>query len=169
MSILPIIKYPNPGLSKPALEVAEVTPELQLLADNMLETMYNAPGIGLAAPQVGESVRLIVLDVDRNDIPRCPVILFNPRIVEQAGEQVYEEGCLSVPNYLADVIRAQRVLVEGIDREAQPLQIEGEGLLAICLQHEIDHLDGKLFLDRISPLKRALYRKRRLKELDQAS
>ncbi|MCB2187032.1 MAG: peptide deformylase [Deltaproteobacteria bacterium] len=165
MAILPIRTFPDPVLTENCRPVETVDAALRDLADHMMETMYDAPGIGLAAPQVGETCRLVVVDVAGADEKRNPLYLFNPAIVEAKGEVVFEEACLSVPDYTADVVRASQVVLQALDREGRPFTLEAEGLLAICLQHELDHLDGRLFLDRISPLKRALYRKRRLKQL----
>lgn len=169
MAILPIVTYPDPRLTKVCRLVEGVDRPLVELAENMAETMYAAPGIGLAAPQVGSDLSLVVLDVGQGEERGTPLFLFNPRIVAAEGEVVYEEGCLSVPDYAADVTRSAKVVVQALDRQGQPITLEGQGLLAICLQHELDHLQGRLFLDRISPLKRALYRKRRLKQLRKGS
>jgi peptide deformylase len=130
----------------------------------MIETMYQAPGVGLASNQVGEPCRIILWDTSAKDEPNDLVVLINPEIVETDGLVVYEEGCLSVIDYAADVKRAERITVKGLDREGNPVLLKKEGLPAIVLQHEIDHLDGMLFIDRISTLKRELY-KRRLKKL----
>jgi peptide deformylase len=165
MAVLPIKTFPDPVLSKTCRQVREVDEDLKQLAQDMLETMYAAPGVGLAAPQVGRDERLVVIDCSARDEQAEPLVLFNPRIVEMEGEVVFEEGCLSVPEFTCDVTRAERVVVKAMDAEGRPISIEGEGLLAICLQHELDHLEGRLFLDRISPLKRSLYKKRRLKQL----
>ncbi|MBU1274001.1 MAG: peptide deformylase [Proteobacteria bacterium] len=165
MARLPIKTFPDPGLSRPCRQVREVDEDLKQLAQDMLETMYAAPGVGLAAPQVGRDLRLVVIDcVPRDEEPQ-PMVLFNPRIVHMEGQVIFEEGCLSVPGFTCDVTRAERVVVQAMDAEGRPFTVEGEGLMAICLQHELDHLDGRLFLDRISPLKRTLYKKRRLKQL----
>jgi peptide deformylase len=165
MAIMKILTYPDPILACPCREVVSVERPLVELAESMAETMYAAPGIGLAAPQVGQDLALVVLDVKREEERGSPLFLFNPRIVAASGETVYEEGCLSVPDLVADVTRAARVVVEATDREGNPLTIDADGLLAICLQHELDHLEGRLFLEHISPLKRALYKKRRLKQI----
>lgn len=165
MSVLSIRTYPDPVLSLSCAPVSCVERPLVELAESMAETMYAAPGIGLAAPQVGQSISLVVIDTAKGEERGAPLFLFNPRIVAASGEAVFEEGCLSVPGYTADVTRNERVMVEALDREGLLTTIDASGLLAICLQHELDHLAGRLFLDRISPLKRALYRKRRLKQL----
>lgn len=165
MAILPIKKYPDPALSKPGQEVTQIDEDLRTLARDMVDTMYHAPGIGLAAPQVGQCVRLVVIDVAPAEQRGNPLILFNPRIVERDGKTLHEEGCLSVPGFVAEVERAESITVEALDLDGNPICLQADNLLAVCLQHELDHLDGKLFLDRLSPLKRALYRKRRLREL----
>ena len=131
----------------------------------MIETMYLAPGIGLAATQVGRPLRLIVFDVSPKDQERNPSVILNPEIVEAEGEQTLEEGCLSVPDYYSDVKRSSKVKVRGLDAEGRPVEVCGEGLLATVLQHEIDHLDGILFIERISALKRTLYKKKMQKKL----
>ena len=152
-------------MKKPATAVPEIDGALVETIDDMVETMYAAPGVGLAAPQIGLSQRVIVLDVDHEDKGTHLLKIVNPVIAEREGEIVWEEGCLSVRDYVAEVKRSARVLVRGYTPDQQEIAIEGTGLLAVALQHEIDHLDGKLFLDRISRLKRDLYR-RRLKKMD---
>jgi peptide deformylase len=169
MSLLSIRTYPDPVLLQVCQPVGTVERALVELAENMAETMYAAPGIGLAAPQVGHAINLVVIDTARGEERGTPLFLFNPRIVAASGETVFEEGCLSVPDYTADVLRNEQVIVQALDREGLPISLEAQGLMAICLQHELDHLAGRLFLDRISPLKRALYRKRRLKQLKKAT
>jgi len=165
MALLEILKYPVPVLSKRAIPVENITGQINRLIDDMLETMYAAPGVGLAAPQVGVSERVIVLDVD-HEHPRQQVYkLINPVITRAEGEILWEEGCLSVVDFTAEVKRAARVQVTGYDENEKELRIDAEGLLAVALQHEIDHLDGKLFIDRISRLKRDLYTRRRKKML----
>ncbi len=157
MTILPIRVYPDPVLLKEAREITDINGELQSLIDAMAATMYKAPGLGLAANQVGELCRLIVFDVAQKEgSPKLEVML-NPRIVACEGEIIHTEGCLSIPDYSADVRRHGKVCVTGLDREGNPLEMEAEGLLAVVLQHEIDHLHGKLFIDRISRLKRGIY------------
>jgi peptide deformylase len=142
-------------LRTPAAEIEEVDDELRRLIDDMFETMYKAEGVGLAGPQVGVSRRVIVVDVHDDDLK--PFALINPRVVEASREtDKGEEGCLSIPGLSAAVERPAHVVVEGLDRDGNPLRVEGGGLLARCLQHEIDHLDGVLFIDRVSPLKRKM-------------
>ncbi|MCF8043232.1 MAG: peptide deformylase [Desulfarculaceae bacterium] len=165
MAVLPIKTFPDPVLSHPCRQVNEVDDDLRQLSQDMLDTMYAAPGVGLAAPQVGRDLRLVVIDCAPRDQDPQPLVLFNPRIVQMEGQVVFEEGCLSVPDFTCDVTRADRVVVKAMDAEGRPITVEGEGLMAVCLQHELDHLEGRLFLDRISPLKRSLYKKRRLKQI----
>jgi len=167
MALRPVLKFPDPRLKRVSEPISAVTDEIRALARDMLEVMYDEPGIGLAAPQVGESVRLIVLDTDwtEEDAARNPIVLVNPEIVEREGKITWTEGCLSVPDYQADVERANKVRVRGIDLDGKPVEHDAEGLRAVCFQHEIDHLDGILFIDRISRLKRSLYVKRRQKAL----
>jgi peptide deformylase len=167
MAVLPIETLGSDVLRRPASEVVEIDESLRILADDMFETMYAAEGIGLAAPQVGVSRRLIVVDIHQDESE--PFALINPRVVEAgSGTDRLEEGCLSIPGVSATVERAERVVVEGLDLEGHPLRMEVDGLLARCLQHEIDHLDGVLFIDRISPLKRriVLQKYRRLAQAD---
>ncbi|BCB96972.1 peptide deformylase [Dissulfurispira thermophila] len=163
MAILEIRKYPDEILKKKALPVENIDKDLQRLIDNMVETMYAAPGIGLAAPQVGVSKRLIVIDVSTKNEKHPLIVLINPEIIEADGFIDSEEGCLSVPGYTSTIKRAGRVVVKGLDRNGKPFQIEGTGLLARALQHEIDHLDGILFVDRMSSIKREFFKKRYLK------
>lgn len=165
MAVLEIKKYPDEVLKKKALSVENIDNDLQRLIDDMIETMYAAPGIGLAAPQVGVSKRLIVIDVNTKDEKYPLIVLINPEIVEADGFIDSEEGCLSVPGYTSTIKRAERVVVKGLDRNGKPVQIEGTGLLSRALQHEIDHLDGILFIDRLSSIKREFFKKRYLKEL----
>jgi len=171
VAILGIKTYPDDVLKQVAKPVTEVTPELVKLAEDMLETMYAAPGIGLAAPQVGESIRLIVIDsrmrdengrADYTDMTELekqvsfPLRLFNPVILLSEGSATFDEGCLSVPGFVETVRRANYVEVEALDSQNKKIHIKTDGLLSICIQHEIDHLDGKLFIDRLSTVKRAL-------------
>ena len=158
MAILNILEFPDPRLRTVATPVAEVDDELRILAENMLETMYAAPGIGLAATQVNVHQRLLVLDVseERNE----PRVFFNPEIVIESGHQVYEEGCLSVPGIYAEVKRAEQIRVQALGLDGQAFELDAEGLLAVCIQHEMDHLEGKLFVDYLSPLKRRRVRKK---------
>lgn len=145
MAILEIVKYPNPILSKKSKAVAKVTPEIKKLIKDMLETMYKAPGVGLAAPQVGRSVRLIVLDVGQG-----PIALINPKITAKHGEQTLVEGCLSLPGIEAPVKRASNVTITGVNEKGEKVTYEAEGMLATVFQHEIDHLDGIVCIDRVA-------------------
>lgn len=165
MALLPIEKYPSPVLKAKAEPVVNIDGKLQQLIDDMAETMYAAPGIGLAANQVGVLQRVIVFDPTPKDQGRNLQILINPRIVAASGQVVHEEGCLSIPDYCSQVKRHACITVEGLDREGRPVQLEATDLLAIVLQHEIDHLDGILFIDRLSPLKRSLYHRQLRKKL----
>lgn len=165
MAILRIRTYPDPVLREQCVKVPELDPGLIDLAESMAETMYQANGLGLAAPQVGETHELIVVDSEPDKERGTPLFLFNPRIVEVSGSVEFEEGCLSLPGHYSNVIRPDRVVLKALDREGRPITVTAEGILARCLQHECDHLAGRLVLDHISPLKRALYKKRRLKEL----
>lgn len=168
MALLEILEYPDGFLSKPVSAVTEINGDLQKTIDDMAQTMYHAPGVGLAASQVGIDQCLLVYDVSPRDDKRELHVLINPRILCQEGEVISEnEGCLSVPDYRSDVVRFSQIQVEGLDRDGNPLSIDAEGYLAIVLQHEIDHLQGILFIDRISILKRNLYKKRIKKRLKQ--
>lgn len=158
--ILPVLQYPDPRLQRVAVDVAEITPEIQALIDNMVETMYARNGIGLAAPQIGQSIRLIVVDISGPEERSDLMVLINPRLTLIGSEVDSEEGCLSVPDYNACVVRSDKVQVEALDKEGKPLSFEADGMKAICLQHECDHLEGKLFIDKISRLKRSLYDKK---------
>ena len=160
MAILPIFKYPEPVLRKKAEPVTEFGPELEELAINMAETMYDAPGVGLAAPQVGISKQLLVYDAAPEEERGSPTVLINPRIIESEGEEAGEEGCLSVREFCAPVKRATRIVVEAVDLKGEPLTIEVEDWPARVIQHEIDHLNGILFIDHLSSLKRSLYKKK---------
>lgn len=170
MAILPIIWAPDPVLKTKCKPVEAVDDDIRRLIDDMLVTMYAAPGVGLAAPQVGVAKRLIVIDVAGKDEDPQPLALVNPEIVWQSEDtQVYEEGCLSLPEMYADVERPARVKVRYLDRNGARQEIEGEGLLAVCLQHEIDHIDGVLFVDHISALKRNMIMKKMVKAKKQRS
>ena len=164
MALRTILTAPDPRLKKKSLPVAEVDADVRQLMDDMLETMYAAPGIGLAAPQVDELKRVIVLHIDREDTKVGPLFMANPEIVEASDEDVtYEEGCLSVPEHYSDVVRPAKVTVRYLDRDGQQQELACEGLLATCVQHEIDHLDGILFIDHISALKRNMILRKLLK------
>jgi len=167
MSLLKIHHYPDSVLKQKAAPVTTFDAELRQLASDMLDTMYAAPGVGLAAPQVGISRRLIVLDCSPKEGERQPLVAVNPEIVAREGECCEEEGCLSVPEYYAKVVRSEQVRVRFQDLEGTDRELEANGLWAICFQHEIDHLDGLLFVDRLSPLKRSLFRKKYQKIIEQ--
>lgn len=165
MAVRRIHTWPDEVLRRKAAPVADFGGELQRLIDDMLETMYAAPGVGLAAPQVGVSSRLFVIDTSSDTEPGRVVILANPEIVLAQDQIEVEEGCLSVPDYSAKVKRARRVEVRGHDRHGAPVVVSGEDLLARVLQHEIDHLDGVLFIDRLSPFRREVAKKKLKKAL----
>ena len=158
MALLDILHYPDPRLRTRAQPVVQVDDTLRRLIDDMFETMYAAPGIGLAATQVNVHLRLVVIDIseDRSE----PLCLINPEIVEAVGQESSQEGCLSVPDVFEAVTRAERIRVRALDREGQSRIIEASGLTAVCIQHELDHLEGKLFVDRLSELKRTRIRKK---------
>ncbi len=158
MAILKILEFPDPRLRKKAVPVETVDDALRALIDDMFETMYQAPGIGLAATQVDVHQRLLVADVSAEKTD--PYVLINPEILEKDGQAFSEEGCLSVPGYYEEVERAEHIRVRYLDRDGKQVEQEMEGLLAICVQHEIDHLDGKLFVDYLSETKRQRIRKR---------
>jgi len=163
--IRPILLHPDPRLKKPSTDVTDISDALRALADDMLETMYAAPGIGLAAPQVGVLDRLIVLDCEKGEdaTPR-PTVMFNPVVTAVSDEMnVYEEGCLSIPEQYADVTRPAEVEVTWIDRDGRAQKETFDGLWATCVQHEIDHLDGKLFIDYLKPLKRQMITRKMVK------
>jgi peptide deformylase len=155
---LEILEFPDPRLRSKAKPVKEVTGKLISLADKMLDAMYEAPGIGLAATQVNFHQRMIVLDVSEEK--KSPLILINPTLEEQEGEIETSEGCLSVPGFWEPVVRSSRIVINAINREGNPFTMEAEDFLAVCIQHEMDHLEGKLFVDYISPTKRQLIRKK---------
>jgi len=162
MAKLTILEFPDPRLRTRAAPVETVDEQLNELIDDMFETMYDAPGIGLAATQVDVHKRLLVADMsaDKSD----PQVLINPEILEKDGVMVSEEGCLSVPGYYEEVERAEHIRVQFLDRKGAEVEMEAEGLLAVCIQHEIDHLNGKLFVDYLSEAKRQRIRKRLVKE-----
>ncbi len=165
MAILHVCTYPEEILRQRAELITEIDDEVVKLVDHMAETMYSAPGIGLAATQVGVAKQVLVADI----APRRPeselIVLINPEIVAAEGEVIFEEGCLSVPDYQAEVKRHEKITVRGLNLKGEEVEIEAEGLLAIVLQHEIDHLNGVLFIDRLSKLKRDLYKRKVRKQL----
>jgi len=164
MAVLEILKYPNPNLKKKSQPVEKIDPSFRQLVQNMAETLYTAPGVGLAAPQVGVPLRLVVIDVTPANQPKNLMVLINPEIVSSEGECTWEEGCLSVPDFNEEVKRKKKVVVRCRNLEGEIVEIEGSDLLAVVLQHEIDHLDGILFIDHLSQLKRDLYKRQLKKE-----
>jgi peptide deformylase len=170
MALLPILEFPDPRLRTKAVTVAVeaiTTPEFQTRLDDMFETMYDAPGIGLAASQVDLHERFMVIDVsEEND---APLVFINPEILSKDGEQVYQEGCLSVPGIFADVTRANEIVVRAYCRDGKAFEMNADGLLAVCIQHEMDHLEGKLFVDYLSPLKREMVKRKLAKRAKDAA
>lgn len=158
MTIRPILIHPDPRLKKKTPIVTEFTPELRKLADDMLETMYDAPGVGLAAPQIGQLVRMFVMDcIKEEGAAPQPMVLINPEIISAADEKnTYEEGCLSIPDQFAEVTRPASVKMRWMDADGKGHEDDFDGLWATCAQHELDHLDGKLFIDYLGPLKRQM-------------
>jgi peptide deformylase len=159
MAILTIVTFPDPILSKKAQKVGDVNGDVKKLMEDMLETMYSAPGVGLAAPQVGVDKRIIVVDAGGEE-KREPILLADPEIVSGEGELVYEEGCLSLPEFREKITRNEKVRVRGIDEKGKEAVYDAEGLLAVVFQHEIDHLDGILLINRVSGLKRDIYKRK---------
>lgn len=162
MAIRPILHFPDPKLRTPSTPVVEVDNNIRTLIDDMLETMYEAPGIGLAAPQVAAFQRVIV--VDTSEDRSTPLVLVNPELLETRGIEEMDEGCLSVPGIYEPVERANWIRVRALDRNGKPFEMEASGLEAVCIQHEIDHLDGKLFVDYLSDMKRTRIRKKMEKQ-----
>ena len=167
MSIMRIFHYPEPILRVPAKKVTTFDAVLLQLVKDMAETMYAAPGIGLAAPQVGISQRVIVIDCSSKEAPPHLIAAVNPEIIARSGERCEEEGCLSVPGYYANVSRSELVTVTFQDVNGEEREVAAEGLLAVAFQHEIDHLDGILFVDHLSPLKRGIFRRKYRKIMEQ--
>jgi peptide deformylase len=169
MALREVLQFPDKRLRRVSQPIREITDEIRLLAADMLEVMYDEPGIGLAAPQVGEAVRLVVVDTEwrEENAERNPLVLVNPEIGASERQVVWNEGCLSVPEFEAEVERSAKVSLRAQDLDGREVRIEAEGLQAVCFQHEIDHLDGVLFIDRISRLKRNLYVRKRRKQLRQ--
>lgn len=152
--IRPLLRFGEDVLHRPAALVEAITPAIDAVIADMIDTMYAAPGIGLAAPQIGVGLRIFVVDISIGRDPNGLIVMINPEFVERDGTQIEEEGCLSVPGFNATVVRPQRAVVKGLDRNGQPIQLEGTGLLARAFQHEMDHLDGTLFVDRLRGIKR---------------
>ena len=158
MALLDILHYPDKRLRTVATPVAEVSDEIRILVKNMFETMYDAPGIGLAATQINVHRRIIVIDISTEN--NQPICLINPEIIESDGVEVCEEGCLSVPEVYENVERAEHIIVKALNEKGEPITINTGGMLAVCIQHEMDHLMGKLFVDYLSPMKRARIKKK---------
>jgi peptide deformylase len=170
MSKFDILTYPDIFLSQPTQPLDDIDGKVQEMIDKMALTMYDAPGIGLAAIQVGWDKSVLIYDISPRDESRSLQVLINPKVITQEGEILSEnEGCLSVPDFRADVKRAASITVEGHDRDGNPMKIDAEGILAIVLQHEIDHLNGTLFIERISSLKRQMYKRRIKKKISAGS
>ncbi|RKZ91752.1 MAG: peptide deformylase [Gammaproteobacteria bacterium] len=165
MALLEILRFPDPRLRKKATSISNVSDDIRQLADDMLETMYAAPGVGLAANQVNVQKRIVVIDISEDK--SSPLILINPEIINKEGEREHEEGCLSVPEAYEMVTRADKVRIKALNRDGEIFELDTDELLATCIQHEIDHLDGKLFVDYLSNLKRQRIKKRLEKQLKQ--
>lgn len=167
MALRDIVQFPDPRLREISKPITQVTDELRELARDMIDVMYDEPGIGLAAPQVGASVRMFVIDTDwgDDDAEKSPSVIINPEISDREGRITWEEGCLSVPDYTSNVDRDATITLRGQDLDGNLVEERAEGLRAVCIQHEVDHLDGILFIDHISRLKRSLYVKKRKKLL----
>jgi peptide deformylase len=163
----PILRLGDSILGEPALAVDTITPEIETLIDDMIETMYAAPGIGLAAPQVGVSLKIFVIDLSLGKDPSALHAMINPRFIERDGMQLEEEGCLSIPGFTATVARPKRVVVEGLNRHGEKFRLEGTGLMARALQHEVDHLNSCLFVDRLRGISRDVIL-RKIKKLSKA-
>jgi peptide deformylase len=168
MALLPIRTYPDEVLRRKAAPVDKVDRTIRELIDSMVETMYEAPGIGLAANQVGKPIQVVVIDVHRQQEEHGLIVLVNPCVVAAEGQMVYEEGCLSVPEYFANVKRYEEFSVRGLDADGNPVRIDASGLLAVVLQHELDHLNGRLFIDRINPIARDIFKRKWKKRQRQA-
>lgn len=160
MALLTICTYPDPVLREKARCVEVIDNGIQRLIDDLVDTMYDAPGIGLAANQVGRPISLLVVDIQREECGYGLIVLINPELVSGQGEITFEEGCLSVPEFFANVKRYEEVVVCGLERDGKKIEITASGLLAIALQHEMDHLEGKLFIDRISPIARDIFKRK---------
>jgi peptide deformylase len=166
MALRPVLQFPDKRLRVVSRPIETITDELRELARDMCDVMYDEPGIGLAAPQLGEPVRLVVVDTEWTEegLARNPLILVNPELSDHDGEVLWKEGCLSVPEFEAEVKRAERVVLRARDLDGKELEIRAEGLQAVCFQHEVDHLNGTLFIDHISRLKRSRYAQKRKKQ-----
>jgi peptide deformylase len=162
-----ILTFPDPELKKKSQSVTVISDKTRDIVRDMTETMYNAPGVGLAAPQIGIHQRIIIIDVSGKDEPPHPIVAINPVIIHAEGESYEEEGCLSVPKYAANVRRHLRVVVKALNLDGEEFTCKADNLLAVAFQHEIDHLDGILFVDHLSPLKRGIFRKRYLRSCEE--
>ena len=160
MAILEILQYPDPRLYTPAERVENIDAKTRKLVDDMAETMYDAPGVGLAAPQIGENHRIFVIDCAEEDEPSELLVFINPEIFEKDGQIVWNEGCLSFPGVREEIKRAERVKVRALDRTGKPFELEAEGLLAVAIQHEHDHLEGVLMVDRVGVLKKRIIQRK---------
>jgi peptide deformylase len=167
MALREVLQFPDPRLKRISEPITEVTDEVRELARDMCDVMYDEPGIGLAAPQVGEAVRLIVVDTEwtEEDVERNALVVVNPVLSNPEGKVIWNEGCLSVPDFNSDVGRAEKITLTGTDLDGNAIEVNADGLQAVCFQHEIDHLEGILFIDRISRLKRTMYTKKRKKQV----
>ncbi len=167
MALREVLQFPDPRLKEVSKPITRIDDEIRELARDMIDVMYDEPGIGLAAPQVGAAIRLFVIDTEWSDeeVGKNPMVVVNPEISDREGSITWEEGCLSVPDYTANVERNAKIRLRGTDLDGHPIDEIAEGLRAVCIQHEVDHLDGILFIDRISRLKRSLYVKKRKKQL----
>jgi len=165
--IRPIVRYGADVLHRPAAPIKEITPEIRTLIDDMIQTMYAAPGIGLAAPQVGVDLRVFVADISAGRNPADLLAFVNPEFLARDGMQLEEEGCLSLPGFNATVARPSRVVIKGLDREGRPQTVEGTGLLARCFQHEMDHLEGTVFVERLRGLQKDMIL-RKIKKLSRS-
>ena len=162
-----ILHYPDKRLREHGARIAEVTPAIQQLIDDMAETMYAAPGVGLAATQIGEKVALFIIDIAEEDAPSELRVFINPEIIARDGEITWQEGCLSFPSVQEDVDRAERVTVRALDRDGKTFELEADGLLAVAIQHELDHLNGVLMIDHMGPLKKRLTHRKMVKRAEE--
>ncbi len=169
MSLLDICTYPDPVLRETCAPIENIDGEILKLIDDMAETMYEAPGIGLAANQVGRPIRLVVIDLQKPEIQNGLIVLINPKIVSGSGSITFEEGCLSVPEFFSNVKRFEEVTVHALDISGKKMEITASGLLAVVFQHEIDHLEGKLFIDRLGPITRDIFKRKWKKKHKEAA
>jgi len=169
MAVLEIVTFGNDVLTKKAQKIQEIDSKIKEIAESMVVTMHQAPGVGLAAPQINQSLQLITVDLSGGEKKEDLIVLVNPEILEEDGEEIIEEACLSVPNIQEKVSRPKRIVIRGFDLDGNEQTIEAEGMLARVFCHEIDHIQGKLFIDRLSPLKRKLIRKKLKKQIEKGS